>query len=159
MNFCQLTSSDPEKGKYLISGLETSFVLTMVMTCMAKQMPPMSITGEQFFEILESGDPVASALFTRYCRAIAVTAYNDALLLDPDMVVVTGGLSERDAVIDEVNKALMEIPQHFAEFQGMDMLKAQSIGIDVDDFMIHVTKGTLGQDANLYGALYCALYE
>ena len=159
MNFCQLTSSDPEKGKYLISGLETSFVLTMVMTCMAKQMPPMSITGEQFFEILESGDPVASALFTRYCRAIAVTAYNDALLLDPDMVVVTGGLSERDVVIDEVNKALMEIPQHFAEFQGMDMLKAQSIGIDVDDFMIHVTKGTLGQDANLYGALYCALYE
>ena len=157
MNFGQLTSSDPEKGSYLISGLETSFVLTMVMTCMAKQMPPMSMTGVEFFEVLGEGDPVANTLFEKYCRAIAVTAYNDALLLDPDMVVVTGGLSERKEVIDGINRALADIPKNFAEFHGMNLLESQGIGVDMDDFTICVTQGELGQDANLYGALYCAL--
>ncbi len=157
MNFGQLTSSDPAREKYLISGLETSFVMTMYMTTLAKGLPPMSITGEQFFEMAASGDPVANQMLARYCRAIAVTAYNDALLLDPDMVVVTGGLSERNEVIDGINQALAGIPKNCFEFQGVDILSSQGIGVDWEDFAIHVTKGTLGQDANLYGALRCAL--
>ena len=100
---------------------------------------------------------MANALFEKYCRAIAVTAYNDALLLDPDMVVVTGGLSERKEVIDGINRALADIPKNFAEFHGMNLLESQGISVDMDDFTIRVTQGELGQDANLYGALYCAL--
>lgn len=159
MNFGQLTSSDPANEKYLVSGLETSFMMTLFKTCMAKQLPPISVTGEQFFDLIAAGDPAASMMLAQYCRAIAVTAYNDALLLDPDMVVVTGGLSERDAVIDGINRALEQIPRHCFEFQGMDLLSGLNIDVDWDDFNVRVVKGELGRDANLYGALYCALGE
>ena len=47
--------------------------------------------------------------------------------------------------------------KNFAEFHGMNLLESQGIGVDRDDFTIRVTQGELGQDANLYGALYCAL--
>lgn len=153
MVFGQLSTSVPAKEEYVLSGLETAFSFVLIKAAMAKGMDPMSLTGPQFFEMAASGDPIACHLLHEYCKALAVTIYNSAVLLDLDAVVLTGGLSRQDSVIEGVQTALDRISETSLTFQGQD-LRQFGVLLEPEDFHIHVTRGRLALDANLYGALY-----
>ena len=158
MIFAQLTKSVPKKEKYAISAMETSFMLYLAIASKLKFMKE-TMTGEQFFELLDKGDRIVKSMFKRYCNAIAVTVFNNALLLDPDKVVITGGLAEREVLIEGVQKALKTIAKKSLTIMGIDLSKNGFAFVDVEDLNVQCVKGELCLDANLYGALYCVLHE
>ena len=155
MVFGQLTTSVPAEDRYTISGIETGFMFVLMQMAGAKQMPMDQMTGEYFFQLVAQGDPLACGLLANYCKGVAITIFNDALLLDPDMVIVTGGLAEQPMLIQMIHDALKEISKNCLTFQGMDLTQIPGVGIDLSDFDIDFVKGELCLDANLYGALYC----
>lgn len=159
MVFAQLTGSVPGKEKYSLSAIETSFMLYLALAAKFKFMPTEKMTGEKFFELLDSGDRIVKTMFKRFCNAVAVTVYNNALLLDPDKVIITGGLAERQVLIDGIQQALKKIAKKCLIVKGIDLSKHASDLIDVSDLQVECTKGELCLDANLYGALYCVLNE
>jgi predicted NBD/HSP70 family sugar kinase len=153
MVFLMLNGYDGEKSE--ISGLSTGFSALLQQLAAAKQMPPAEMTGERFFEFHSRGDPAARALLDRYNRDIALVLFNAAMLLDLDCIVVSGGLSERDEVIEGITAKLTDIPRHILGEVDPALLKA--IMMDDADLRVQVKKGELARDANLYGALYYML--
>lgn len=153
MVFGQLSSFNPSADQYVISGIETAFPFMLYQYAMATGKDPAALSGPQFFEIAASGDPIASALLEKYCKALAIVIYNDAVLLDLDAVVLTGGLSQQDAIIEGVQRELDNILDKSMRYQGMD-LSTLGVLIEKEDFHIKVRRGSLALDANLYGALY-----
>ena len=159
MVFAQLTSTAPAKEKYALSAIETSFMLYLAIAAKLKFMSMEQMTGEKFFELLDKGDRIVKSMFKRFCNAVAVTVYNNALLLDPDKVIVTGGLAERDILIEGIQQALNRIAAKSLVYKGIDLTKNDFAFIDVSDLKVECVKGELCLDANLYGALYCVLNE
>lgn len=159
MVFAQLTSCVPSKEKYALSAIETSFMLYLAIAAKLKFMPVEKMTGEKFFELLEKGDRIIKGMFKRFCNAVAVTIYNNALLLDPDKVVITGGLAERQVLIEGIQQALQKIAEKSLVYKGIDLRKNGLAFVDVADLKVECVKGELCLDANLYGALYCLLEE
>lgn len=152
MVFGMLSSSDTAQGRYNASALDTVFPLLPYKLATAKGMQPGEISGEEFFRYVESGDPVAQALLVPYCRAAAVVIFNSALLLDPDCVVVTGGLASQSALIEGIRHSLTEIQERCLDFPGIDLAQL-GIKVEKKDFSVDLRAGELCLDANLYGAL------
>lgn len=152
MVFGMLSASDTAKGLYNASCLDTVFPLLPYKLAAAKGMQPGTVSGEEFFRHVEAGDPVASALLEPYCRAAAVVIFNSSLLLDPDCVVVTGGLARQPALIAGIRRSLAEIQARCLDFPGIDL---ERLGVKVErgDFAVDLRAGELCLDANLYGAL------
>ena len=76
-------------------------------------------------------------------------------MLDPDMVIVTGGLAEQPILIQKIREAMPKVLQGGMSFKGFDLSQMSGVGMDMNDFMVDFVKGELCLDANLYGALYC----
>lgn len=144
-------------GKYDISGLTTTFAMLLYQLAAMKQIPAEEMTGPKFFEFVEAGDPVALGMLELYCESIAGIIYNCSLLLDLDAVVVTGGLSSRELLMNTIRRKLEEIPENI--FQGQVAGFLEMASVDEKDFRVSVKKGELALDANLYGALYYLLTE
>lgn len=151
MVFGMVNSFEP--GKLDLAGVSTSFSMLLYKYALGKQLQPGSITGEEFFDDHAAGVPVAIALLSEYCRSVALSVYNSAMLLDPDVVVVTGGLSARDEVVEGINKSLANVVGSFGTDPQVGMLLSMA-GVDMSDFTLSVKKGELSLDANLYGAFY-----
>ena len=138
-------------GKVDLAGVSTSFSMLLYKLAAIRQEAPENMTGERFFELYESGDEMAKMLLSGYCRSIAYTVYNSAMLLDLDCIVVTGGLAARDAIIDGINDTLKGMLGSFDADPATQMLLSMA-NVDMNDFSISVKKGKLLLDANLYGA-------
>lgn len=156
MVFGMLSASDTAKGTYSASCLDTIFPLLPYKLAAAKGLQPGAVSGEEFFQYVDSGDPVALALLASYCRAAAVVIFNAALLLDPDCVVVTGGLARQPALIAGVRQSLGEIQERCLDFPGIDLAQI-GVKVEREDFAVDLRAGTLCLDANLYGALKTSL--
>lgn len=143
--------------KYDLIGLTTAFTLLLYQVSAAKQIPVEEMTGPKFFELVAEGDPSAIRLLDQYCEAIAGVIFNSAMLLDLDGIVVTGGLSAQDIIIEMINRKLKEIPQEV--MQGEVAAALEMAAVDMNDFQVQVKKGELALDANVYGALYYLLHK
>lgn len=152
MVFGMLSASNTAHGQYSASCLETLFPLLPYKLAAAKGLQPGAITGEAFFQYVASGDPVAHALLAPYCRAVAVVIFNAALLLNPDCVVVTGGLADQPALITGIRQSLTEIQERCLDFPGIDLTQI-GVKVEKEDFAVELRAGELCLDANLYGAL------
>lgn len=158
MAFGLLSAADPEKEKYMLSGITTAFPLVLYLTAMQKGLAPGSITGPQIFELEKQGDPIAYAMLENYYRNVAVVIYNCAALLDLDCVVLTGGLSAQPTLVEGVRRNLQRIKEKALAPEGMD-ISAVGVAIDPQDFDFDIRAGELALHANLYGALYHALTD
>lgn len=152
MVFGMLSASDTAQGKYSAGCLNTVFPLLPYKLAAAKGMQPGAVSGEEFFGYVASGDPVAKALLVPYCRAVAVVIFNAALLLNPDCVVVTGGLARQPALIAGIRQSLGEIQEGCLDFPGVDLAQI-GIKVEREDFAVDLRAGALCLDANVYGAL------
>ena len=155
MVFGQLIPSQLTESGYAISGIETGFMFLLIQAAGVKQMSMEQMTGPYFFELAEQGDPVILALLDNFAQAVACTIFNNALMLDPDMVIVTGGLAEQPILIQKIHEAMPKVLQGGMSFKGFDLSQMSGVGMDMNDFMVDFVKGELCLDANLYGALYC----
>lgn len=152
MVFGMLSASDTVHGGYSASCLDTVFPLLPYKLAAAKGLQPGAVNGEEFFHYVEAGDSVAIDLLEPYCRAVAVVIFNAALLLDPDCVVVTGGLARQPALVTGIQRSIAEIQEKCLDFPGIDLAQI-GVKVEKEDFAVNLRAGELCLDANLYGAL------
>lgn len=97
-----------------------------------------SINGYDFFNYLDSGDQDAMEVFDEFAANLAFQIYNFQCVLDPQRVLIGGGISKRDIVIEKVkehlNKIYEQIPVSFPT-------------VEIDHCKFY-------NDSNLIGALY-----
>ncbi|MDF2485444.1 MAG: hypothetical protein K0R46_1612 [Herbinix sp.] len=142
-------------NQYDLSAMTTTFALLLYQLAARKGLTMEEMTGQRFFDFIDQGDLVALEMLESYCESIAGIIYNSALLLDLDHIVVTGGLSSRDIVMETINRKLTEIPEKALLGQAAGLL--EMVAADKSDFLIQAKKGSLALDANIYGALYYLL--
>ena len=157
MVFGMTATADLTAGKYVASAVDTAFPLAMYKIAMAKQMSFADLTGPKVFEMAAAGDPIVGAVLESYYRGVAITVYNSAALLDPDCVVITGGLAQQPLLIQGIQRNLDDIGRKVLTYEGID-LSSQGIMLEPEDFHVRITPGKLCLDANLYGALYKLLH-
>ena len=102
----------------------------------------MELTPKLIYEYAVRGDGLARYLWREYGRILGIAIVNYAHLIDPEVVVLGGGLANAweffiDSLLTEVRSRLMSFP-----------------GRKLD-----IRKGELRDEAGLYGAAYLAVSE
>lgn len=103
-----------------------------------KQVDKDSLSGERIFELAASGDKDCVQAIDEFYHLLAVGIYNLQYIYDPEVILVGGGISAREDLIENINYKLDRILEnvHLAKIKPkMDRCKFR-------------------QDANLLGAVY-----
>lgn len=108
-----------------------------------KQLKPDSINGEQIFQLAEEGDEDCINAVEEFYHMIAAGIYNLQYIYDPEVILIGGGISARDDLIEKINVELMKITD------GVGIAKVFP-NIDVCKYR---------QNANLLGAVYGYIRE
>lgn len=94
--------------------------------------------GKSVFRLAEQGDQVAVEEVNRFFYYLAIGLYNLAYAFDPEKIIIGGGISNMDGLLDRIN----------AEIEGIfDRVKH-------DTFRPVIDLCTFKNDANLIGAVY-----
>ena len=94
------------------------------------------LTGFEIFERINSGDSAAQKGLDDFCRPIALLVSNLQIILDPDQIVIGGGISAQPTLLESVQRQLNQI----------------SAWSSVSRPVSHVELSKLGNRANLVGA-------
>ncbi|MDN6195508.1 MAG: ROK family protein [Atopostipes suicloacalis] len=97
-----------------------------------------AIDGKRVFELAEEGDKIAIEEVDHFFYYLAIGLYNLTYSFDPEKIIIGGGVSNKDGLIDRINKefeALFERVNH-------------------DTFRPVVEVCEYKNDANLVGAVY-----
>ena len=99
----------------------------------------MELTAKDVFDEAKSGDAVALGLVDEVCGILGATLSNIACVVDPEVVVIGGGVSKAGSILIE------SIQKHFVEtsFHACRNTKFVSAG--------------LGNDAGMYGCVQMLL--
>ncbi len=102
-----------------------------------KGMAYDDIDGKRVFELADEGDPIAIEEVDTFFFYLTMGLYNIAYSFDPEKILIGGGVSNMDGLIDRLNN----------EFKKL--LKR----IDYDTFLPELDLCTFRSDANLIGAV------
>lgn len=86
-------------------GCWENYASTKALLCMAKQegmfadMPEQEVKGQHFFEALKQNDENAVRVFDRYTDYVAEGIANLINILDPERIVIGGGISAQGEVL------------------------------------------------------------
>jgi predicted NBD/HSP70 family sugar kinase len=95
-----------------------------------------TLNGEEVFRLAEEGDPIAQECIAEFYKRLAIGIYNLKYALDPQKILIGGGISKRQEVIAGINR----------ELKGLKN--------DISTLHIEVEACQFGNDANLIGALF-----
>lgn len=101
-----------------------------------KSLPTGTLTGEEVFRLAELKDVAAQESLAQFYKNLAIGAYNLQYTLDPEKILIGGGISKRKEVIEGINAELA-------------LLKD-----DTSTLTIEVEACQFDNDANLIGALF-----
>lgn len=97
--------------------------------------------GQEVFRNLYQGKQDLDQLFTDYCYLVSLLLFNLQVTLDPELIVISGGISNQEIFIEELRKQCDIIYKNKSEaYLGPGHLK--------------ITASAFRSDANLLGALY-----
>ncbi|MEH7119190.1 ROK family protein [Neobacillus vireti] len=94
------------------------------------------LNGEEVFRLAEEGDPIAQECLAELYKRLAIGIYNLKYALDPQKILIGGGISKRQEVIAGINRELKGL---------INEISTLSIEVEACQF---------GNDANLIGALF-----
>lgn len=100
------------------------------------KLTDQKVDGKRIFTLLEEQDELATALVSTMYNDIAHVLYNLQVALDPEMVIIGGGISARPEISREIS-------------QRLEKLLAQQ---GVEAILPEVVSCKFGNDANLIGA-------
>ena len=98
------------------------------------------VDGRAIFEWIDGGDEDARRGLDAYANAFAGCLFNLQCVLDPDVFAIAGGISCHAALIEAIERAIVE--QRKAYTGPLDAMP-----------LPRITRAALGNDANLYGAV------
>ena len=94
------------------------------------------LDGEEVFRLAEEGDSIAQECLTEFYKRLAIGIYNLKYALDPEKILIGGGISRQQDVIAGINREL------------------KGLRNDISTLHIEVEACQFGNDANLIGALF-----
>lgn len=104
----------------------------------AKHMDNQEMNGKKVFELIHEEDADTLAVFEAFCLELAGEIYNLQCILDPDKILIGGGISAQEILVEKVQEQLTKIYDHIP----IPMPRAK---LDVCKYR---------NDSNLIGALY-----
>lgn len=79
----------------------------VIQACHLPENTPL--TGFDIFERINSGDPAAQKGLDNFCLPIALLISNLQVILDPDRIVLGGGISAQPALLESVQRQLTKL--------------------------------------------------
>lgn len=101
---------------------------------------PEEFSGEDMFRNIREGNIKVKGILQDYCRYIAGQLMNLQSILDPEVFVIGGGMSAEPMLTEELQKALDKLHDDYL--------------YKLNGYRAEIVRSELGNDANLYGALY-----
>ncbi|KRL27686.1 ROK family sugar kinase [Limosilactobacillus frumenti DSM 13145] len=135
-----ITNRDDPVAKQRTVGATTSAVQMVRQVATACRLTDPD-DGRKVFEYINARDDRAWAIFTAYCRRVAILLINLQAVLDLDVVLIGGGISAQPILITEIQR-------QFKQVQASDRRLTDDIRIPV------IEAAKFGNEANLLGALY-----
>ena len=81
----------------------TSASIPMIkMVANAKNVPYESLDGKKVFAMLDACDPDVEAIYKRWIRALATGVLNIGFALDPDTILIGGGVSAVPRIVNDI---------------------------------------------------------
>lgn len=137
--FIQVTDEKGENGLGNVWSRVASTGALIRRVANRKNIDVSDLTGQLVFE-MEKDDEEVKEEFAEWFKVLAKGIYNIQYILDPEKILIGGGISARKDFIDRLNKYL-------------ELMKNKESTLD-----IKVEKCEFDNDANLIGALYNFLY-
>lgn len=103
-----------------------------------KNIAVESLSGEQIFSMAEAGDEACLQALDRFYHLLAVGIYNLQYIYDPEVILLGGGISAREDLIEKIDEKLDEI------LAAVDLAKVKP----------KIAACKFKQNANLLGAVY-----
>ncbi len=102
-----------------------------------------SLDGHRIFDWVEAGDPAALRALSRYARAFDATLVNLQCVIDPEVFVISGGISARPELLAAMRAEMPAAVEAYKAFGGIPEPQVKA--------------AELGNDANLAGAVQEAM--
>jgi glucokinase len=106
--------------------------------CSRKGIENGAIDGKKIFELADAGDQDCIEELNKFYFRLAIGIYNLQYIYDPEVIVIGGGISEREEIISEINKHIDNI-----------LKKGGNAKVRPN-----VVRCQFGNAANMVGALY-----
>lgn len=126
-------------------GASTSAVKMIAAVASACKLPDQR-DGRRAFTEINQRTPQAWAIFTDFCRRVAVLLVNVQAVVDLERILIGGGISAQPVVVTEIR-------HQFALLQAADRR------LHDDITMPDIQPAKFGNEANLLGALYGLLLQ
>ena len=137
--FIQVTDEKGENGLGNVWSRVASTGALIRRVANRKNIDVSDLTGQLVFE-MEKDDEEVKEEFAEWFKVLAKGIYNIQYILDPEKILIGGGISARKDFINRLN-------------QYLELMKNEESTLD-----IKVEKCEFANDANLIGALYNFLY-
>ncbi len=96
------------------------------------------LSGKEVFELAEQGDEIAKEEVETFYHYLAVGIYNLQYSFDPEKIIIGGGVSSKEGLLDELNVHLAKVVE----------------SAKIAPFIPEVAICEFQNDANLIGAVY-----
>lgn len=135
---CMVLNSNSLENKMEIFSNVASTSSIIRRVAKAKSIDPDTLSGENIFALAEKGDAICNQSIQEFYYMLALGIYNLQYMYDPELILIGGGISERENLTTCVKKELEQIVQNIDEATIQPELKRC--------FFV--------SDANLVGAAY-----
>lgn len=100
-----------EFGMMLINGQDEWAILGSAVhmarkVSLAKGLEPHSLSGQEVFELAEAGDQLAYDAVEELYHYLALGIYNLQYIIDPELIVLGGGISAKSGLITDIERHL-----------------------------------------------------
>lgn len=127
-----------EKSEFTTWSKNGSTIELINSVCARKGLKDGEIDGKEIFELAHAGDKDCIEELDKFYFRLAIWIYNLQYIYDPEVIVIGGGVSEREELIPEINRRIGQI----LEKVGIAKIKPK------------VVRCQFGNAANMVGALY-----
>ena len=135
--FC-IVDCDIKNNKLLTwSDVGSTFALVKAIA-KRKNIDINKFDGKKAFELYDSGDEIAIEEVNKFFTYMAIGIINIQYTYDPEAIVIGGAISEREGIIEDIRKRVIEILSKDEYAEVIPQIK----------------KCVYGNDANKLGALY-----
>lgn len=117
----------------------SGYASTRALCDMVKNATMEDLDGVEIYERAAKGDPVIRKILDYFYNNIAMGLYNICYTVDPDLILIGGGISKQPELIEKVKEKLTELKPSFS--------------VDLND-VVKIDTCKFFNDAGLIGA-YC----
>lgn len=127
-----------EQPEFITWSKSGSTIELINSVCARKGLENGELDGKMIFDLADTGDQDCIEELNKFYFRLALGIYNLQYIYDPEVIVIGGGISEREGIILQVNKHI----DHILERVGNAKVKPK------------VVRCQFGNAANMVGALY-----